>query len=503
MHTGTVPQVSIKERRKFTDIMDEEISDEMKGFSNRKKPMRLVRELGTSSYAYGQLSALRKEVAKHGGVEEEGNLQAPFFREKLRDVAYRSGEDVIFSCYAVGMPEPSYTWFRNESILIESSRVEVKRTSDGRCQLRIKPGREYDVAVYKCVARNSQGSAVCRARLNLGDVPEHVSPPSVKDGSAHSVLLAWPPPKQVGNSHVKYFKLEYRTVDEDSWRILDGNIKHEYYLVSDLQAETSYQFRLYAYNKFGWSAPSPPSEIARTLSVAENKALAIPPTMQFVCSPATDEKDSVDEALFPEIDYSRELNPVPLIKSDFKELYDFKSVIAQGKFSVVARAYVKDGSRTTLACKAVLAQSETESGVTQEYEVMKSLAHERIASLSYANRDSMVFSLAMELLSGLNVLTYLSRKQYYTEDCVSRILCQVLDALEYLHFRGIALLELQPDNVLVVDDRRLQVKLTDFATARYVSSTGSKVSIMANPEFVGKWFYFIWNHFNVNNFIVS
>src|SRR5699024_4792942 len=118
--------------------------------------------------------------------------------------------------------------------------------------------------------------------------------------------------------------------------------------------------------------------------------------------------------------------------------------------------------------------------------IMKSLAHEKIVKLSYANRDSNVFSLAMELLSGLNVLTYLSRKQFYTEDCVSKILCQVLDAIEYLHYRGIALLDLQPDNVLVVDDRQLQVKLTDFANARYVSGETCKVSVMANPEFIGE-----------------
>src|SRR5699024_6203530 len=83
--TGHVPQVSIKERRKFTDVMDEEISDEMKGFTNRSKPMRLVRELGTSSYAYGQLSALRKETKSSTGQSDDyANLKAPIFREKLK-----------------------------------------------------------------------------------------------------------------------------------------------------------------------------------------------------------------------------------------------------------------------------------------------------------------------------------------------------------------------------------------------------------------------------------
>lgn len=479
---GHVHQVSIKERRKFTDVMDEEIGDEIRGLTSRNRPTRLIREVGTSSYAMGQMNTLRREAKLRSEPPEDINYTMPFFREKLKNLAFKAGDDVYFSCYAVGNPSPTYTWFRNDTILIESSRVEVKKCDDGRCELRIKPGREYDLGVFKCVARNCQGSVVCRARLSLGSVPAHLNPPTIKDGSAHDVLLAWASPKfDVGNSDILHFKLEYKTVDSDDWLVANAGIKEEFYLMSGLEPNTSYQFRISAYNKFGWSEASPPSEVAKTVPVEENKAIALPPGMQFVCSSSSIKEDGEEER----IDYSQESNPVPLIKSEFKDLYDFKSVIANGTFSVIAQTYIKDGSRLTLATKCVLIQSEKESSMMNEYEIMKSLSHEKIAKLCYASRDSNLFTLAIEMLSGLNVLTYLSRKQFYTEECVSQIVCQVLDAIEYLHFREIGLLELQPDNVLVVDDRHLQIKLTDFASARHISSKGNKVSLTANPEYTG------------------
>ncbi|MDM9318574.1 Ig and FN3 domain-containing protein, partial [Escherichia coli] len=109
------------------------------------------------------------------------------------------------------------TWFKNDTILIENSRIEVRRTSDGRCQLKIKPGKEYDVGIYKCIARNSQGSVVCRARLSLGDVPGTISPPTIKDISAHSILLAWSLPKFDGHSYIKQYKVEFKKVQDENW----------------------------------------------------------------------------------------------------------------------------------------------------------------------------------------------------------------------------------------------------------------------------------------------
>ena len=487
---GTFSQPSIKERRKFTDIMDEEINDEIRGKPGRK-PRRLAHEVGTPLYLHGQLKTLKKEagIAKQSIQSiDESNFVMPFFREKLQDQPFQDEGRVVLECLAIGVPTPTYTWFRNDSIIIETNRTKVKRLDDGRCQLILDPARQYDCGVYRCVARNTLGSVMCRARLSLGDVPNNVNAPTIKDYSSHDILLQWSTPKHIADAHIESYRLESKKSSATEWSIVDDNIHQEFYLVTGLQPNQSYQFRLLARNKFGCSDPSPPSQSIQTLSDDADKRISLPLAMQFVCN------DNLETTIKP-IDYNQEMNPIQLIKSEFKELYDFKSIIATGKFAVIARGYIKDGSRQTLAIKCILVQSEIESAISQEFEIHRSLAHEHIARLMYANRDGNLFTLAIELCSGLNVLTCICRRQSYNEQHIARILCQILDAIQYLHFRNIALLELQPDNVLIVNEQNLQIKLTDFASARYVSNDNrdnqsQNINLHANPEYIGKLFVF-------------
>ncbi|KPM11840.1 unc-89-like protein 3 [Sarcoptes scabiei] len=476
--SGNFSQVSIKERRKFTDIMDEEINDEIRGYGSRK-PRRLAREVGTPLYFHGEWRSLRKETGIQKTEIDDSNHTLPYFREKLKDVSYASGEDVVLTCYAVGEPDPTYTWFRNESIIIETQRTKVKRLDDGRCQLILQPSKEYDIGVYKCVARNSLGSAVCRARLFLGDVPGNVVAPSIKKCSSSDVLLQWISPKELGDAYVQCYRLESKLLNEHDWTTIADDLKQEYYLATGLKTNQSYHFRLSAMNKFGWSKPSPPSQ---AVVLQENDDIMeqtrLNSSMQY-------QLNGIKSAEWiPKIDYSSESEPVSLIKSDYKELYDFKSIIATGRFSVIAKAQVKDGSRKVVACKCLLAQSENESSANNEYEISKSLVHDKIAKLLYANRDTNLYTLATELCCGLNILTYLERKSFYNEQLVTVVISQILDAIEYLHFRCIALLELQPDNVLMVDERSQQIKLTDFSNSCFVTNKETKVVTTANPEFI-------------------
>ena len=67
---------------------------------------------------------------------------------------------------------------------------------------------------------------------------------------------------------------------------------------------------------------------------------------------------------------------------------------------------------------------------------------------------------------------------------------QVLDGLQYLHHRGVVHLNVQPDNVVMVSRRRLDIKLIDFGRARKITSTeGVFVEREGTAEFMGKYKY--------------
>ena len=104
----------------------------------------------------------------------------------------------------------------------------------------------------------------------------------------------------------------------------------------------------------------------------------------------------------------------------------------------------------------------------------------------------------LEKLYGENVARTLSLKNKYNEQQVCGVIKQVLDALQYLHHRGIVHLNIQPDNVVMVSRRRMDVKLIDFGRARkIVTREGMGVPVEGTAEFMCKYYSSIVQYLTV------
>ena len=65
----------------------------------------------------------------------------------------------------------------------------------------------------------------------------------------------------------------------------------------------------------------------------------------------------------------------------------------------------------------------------------------------------------------------------------------MLDALQFLHHRGIVHLNIQPDNIIMMSRRRCDIKLIDFGRAhRITSSEGVRLPREGTAEFMGIYF---------------
>ncbi|KAH9362115.1 hypothetical protein HPB48_002093 [Haemaphysalis longicornis] len=465
------PQVVVRERRKFVDVMDEEIDDEKKGLGTRTLPLRLQREVGSLGYAHHQMEHLKHEAWKDKTSREKSIGMAPFFREKIEDCVIQENDEVVFRCLAVGNPTPQYSWFRNDSILIESSRVQITQDAEGRSELRLKPGKAYDVGLFKCAARNSHGVALCYARLKIGERPSRPEPPTCKQCSSHQAYVQWYSPKHDGNSRIFCFCLECKEAGGD-WTKVSDAITQEFWVIPDLKPSTSYMFRVSAKNQYGWSEVSLSSEPCTT--EAEGKYGWAAQRIQLSREHKHQEEifdGERDLAARVQLDYGQETSPVPLESGSLNELYTFSSELSVGRFGAVVSGTSKKLG-CSLALKVVLTDTEPESYGHREYEVLKSLRHERIICLKTASVHDDVVVLGLEKLCGMDVLTYLTMRHQYNEDMVARIIKQVLDGLEYLHFRSICYIELQPDNVVLTDAHSCNVKLCDFGSANFVPRTG-------------------------------
>ncbi|XP_011305282.1 muscle M-line assembly protein unc-89 isoform X2 [Fopius arisanus] len=464
----------IRERRRFTDVMDEEIDDERKARINNygadSNTMRRLRhELGTRLDSYYEADAMIEE-------KKGGNL--PFFREKPQILQIQAGKCAQLVCYAVGNPKPNVQWYKNDLVIQEGKRINIVETTDGRSILSFSPTREYDIGIYKVVARNPVGQTVARTRIVLATVPGISQAPQTCGISDTEILLRWKAPKDDGNSEILCYNLQYKAGDSIDWIDAASNIDHEFYLVKDLQPNTSYHFRLSARNRIGWGDKGFETNLIQTKPEGTPK-VSISRAMQHLQHLTESGQEIIPDEEKPRMSYEAEECPIEwTIDSQFTTRYSFISEVSRGRFSMIVKGAEKESDRLVVA-KILEVRPELKEAVGEEFQVLRSLRHERIALLeaAYWPANSPIAVFILEKLQGSDVLTYLASRPEYTENCVATIITEVLDALQYLHWRGYCHLDIQPDNIVMASLRSAHVKIVDFGTARKVSKLGTEVPL--------------------------
>ncbi|RZB39359.1 muscle M-line assembly protein unc-89-like [Asbolus verrucosus] len=472
---------TIRERRRFTDIMDEEIDDERKTRINRYGATdssysirRLKHELGSRLEPYVEAEAVLQ--SRH-----EGRL--PFFREKPQITAIVEGHDAKLSCFAVGEPQPLIQWFKNDSIVAESHRIKIITDEQGRSYLKLSPALAFDQGMYKVVARNKIGQTIARARIVLGTTPDEPDSPEAAQISTTEIFLTWKQPRFDGNSPVLCYSLEYKLAEETDWVKKADNIDHEFYLLTGLAPNSGYMFRLAARNVIGWSDFGVPTGIITTKESGAPRIQLSPAVLHLQQITDSGQEVEVEVRTYP--DYTRESQPVEWESTNAQDNYNFISEITRGRFSTVLKAIDKRSDSVVVAKVLDLGEEHAEE-VEGEFAALRSLRHERIAGLiaAYKGGGSPVAVFILEKLQGADVLTYLAAKHEYTEQTVATIVSQILDGLEYLHWRGLCHLDLQPDNVVMAGVRSVQVKLVDLGSAHRVTKLGTKVPVIGHPDYI-------------------
>lgn len=479
----------IRERRRFTDIMDEEIDDERKERISRygtpdsgtTVSRRIRNEVSVRSQSYQEAEAM---------IELRSDGHIPFFREKPQTVAISDGKPAEISCLVVGDPTPAVQWFKNDMVIQESKRIKFLSDSQGRSILRLEPSIEFDIGIYKAVARNKVGQTVSRSRVVLAVVPDAPAAPEAVAVSDTEILLRWKQPREDGNCSVLCYCLQYRQLVDSEWKDVAMNIDHEFYLVHDLDAKHNYVFRLAACNKIGWSERGPSTETFATAEAGAPK-IQVTRAMKHLQQITESGQQIVADESKNKVDYRFETEPIEWSSEpSYTERYSFISEISRGRYSVVVKGVEKQ-TDTVVVGKIFEFTSETSSQIQKEFENLRSLRHEKIAYLiaAFKPQGSPIAVLILEKLQGADVLTYLGSRHEYSEQIVAVIISQILDAVQYLHWRGFSHLDLQPDNIVMASVRSHQIKLVDFGSAQPVSKLGSHVHmpVNGNLDFIGKF----------------
>lgn len=150
--------------------------------------------------------------------------------------------------------------------------------------------------------------------------------------------------------------------------------------------------------------------------------------------------------------------------------YDIGQLLGRGGFAVVYRARdrktnadvaVKVIDRAAMLDKGALAR------IVNEIKVHRLLKHDKIVAMRNCFESDTHIFIVMELCSYGNLFRYLKQHGPLSEQDASTVIRQLLDALDYLHSRGIVHRDLKLSNILLSCDpsQQLHIKVCDFGLA--------------------------------------
>jgi len=460
----------IKERRRFTDVMDEE--------------MELQRDARLDAWGKEDFSVFKPSKLADGEEIQISTTREvidgviPFIREKPRDIALIEGEPLNMSCLVSSDPKAAIQWLKNDLIFMDDSRLTVVNTEDGWSHLTLDPAMPSDAGLYKIVARNPLGQTTCNVRVVLGDISGSPDSPNIEAMTDTDILISWQTPALLNHSPIICYKVQMGYIDTDiDWVDLADDITHEYFVVDNLRPSHGYKFRVLAKNQFGWSIPSIPSGIVMTPSSGASRAEFYDALQQVQA------KGDIEE-VFTALNYDCEKKPMKL-RSENPGSLDFMNEISKGRFSATANVN-KDGKMYSV--KAFdKSNPEGSEAAQREFKNLKTLRHEKIVSLLDGFETDKMSLLQFSPMPNTDVLSYIAERPSYTEQMVADICGQVLDALDYIHWRGKVYLNLEPANILVTSGRSLgrtvQVKLANFETTQTVATTGTQIKGTYNFDY--------------------
>ncbi|KAF4525046.1 hypothetical protein B566_EDAN001960 [Ephemera danica] len=176
----------------------------------------------------------------------------------------------------------------------------------------------------------------------------------------------------------------------------------------------------------------------------------------------------------------------PRTELELEQLYELGEEIGNGQSAVVRRAVERATSRS-YAAKLVRRRrgAAAQAEARREASVLAALRHPNLVALHETFETSLHTVFVLELVSGGELEAVLEAKGGRLGEVeAADVVRQILLGLEHMHERGIAHLDLKPENVMVSTlSPPWQVKLIDFGLSREVAG-GDERALQGTPEFL-------------------
>ena len=164
--------------------------------------------------------------------------------------------------------------------------------------------------------------------------------------------------------------------------------------------------------------------------------------------------------------------------------YNFLHSIGKGSFSLVKEAFdieTKVNYAVKIIPKANLKSLTERERFEREVRVIIQMSHPGIIKIHDFITDAYFFYLVMEFCPGGTLLSQTSNKDRIKEEETKPIFKQLLEAIAYIHGKGIAHRDLKLENVLL--DGHGHIKIIDFGFSRFAESGTLCVTPCGTPAY--------------------
>lgn len=176
---------------------------------------------------------------------------------------------------------------------------------------------------------------------------------------------------------------------------------------------------------------------------------------------------------------------------DFQRTYEIIDVIlGKGAFGIVKKC-LKKSSKKHYAVKIMKRNKldeKTKAAFINEIGVLNNIKHKRILNVEHSSWDKTNYYIVSELIEGGDLMDFVGKYGAIEEKATVEIAFQILEGIQYLHSKNIIHRDIKPDNVLIVQDCPVVVKIADFGLSKKGDEFKTFCGTMAYlaPEVIGE-----------------